>query len=473
MRLCIFEDRADLLEPLSLMRPVFELRCGLTSLADKQRRVVGAAEWGALMRAPLADVFRHQHPQVAVNDADWLGGDDVILVNGRWLPPADAVALPESSCVGMVGDAIAFVVVKKRQATRFTLDELPEWLRHSLDTSPPMDAGGRMIVYPWDLVDRNADEIRRDFGWLKPPGEPSPVRGRVAGGGAIRPLTGPGSPALIGPLGNLWIAPSAQIEPMVVADTRQGPVVIDEEAVITAFTRLEGPCYIGPKTQVHGAKIRAGTSLGPQCRVGGEVEASIIHGYSNKYHEGFLGHSYVGEWVNLGAGTHNSDLRNDYGEVAVVMHGTSIPTGMSKVGCFLGDHTKTGLGTLLNTGTNIGAFCNLLPAGRFAPKYVPSFTSWWNGSLREVFTLEQLLATAEIAMKRRGVALTEAHKALYAWLLDDTQADRRRACAKASSGICAKCRVRIMPAVRHVSAGQDSPGDFFPAARPVPFVPFA
>jgi UDP-N-acetylglucosamine diphosphorylase/glucosamine-1-phosphate N-acetyltransferase len=408
MRLCVYEDRADLLEPLSLTRPVFELRCGLTNLADKQRRAVGADEWGALVRAPLADLFRQQQPKVAVNDADWLSRDDVILVNGRWLPPADTFTVPGSSCVGMVGEAIAFVVVKKQQATRFTLDELPDWLRHSLDTSPPLDVGGRMITYPWDLVDQNADEIRRDFGWLAP----SP---------------GTATPTIMGPLGNLWIAPSAQIEPMVLADTRHGPVVIDEEAVVTAFTRLEGPCYIGPKTQVHGAKIRAGTSLGPQCRVGGEVEASIVHAYSNKYHDGFLGHSYVGEWVNLGAGTHNSDLRNDYGEVAVALHGAPVPTGMSKVGCFLGDHTKTGLGTLLNTGTNVGAFCNLLPAGRFAPKYVPSFTSWWNGSLREVFTLEQLLATAEIAMRRRGVVLTEAHKSLYAWLLDDTAADRRRA----------------------------------------------
>ena len=175
-----------------------------------------------------------------------------------------------------------------------------------------------------------------------------------------------------------------------------------------------------------GAKIRAGTTLGPDCRVGGEVEASILHGYTNKYHEGFLGHSYVGEWVNLGAGTHNSDLRNDYGEVTITVRGQPVRTGCNKVGCFVGDHTKTGLGTLLNTGTNVGAFCNLLPAGRFAPKYVPSFTSWWNGSLREAFTLEQLLTTAEIAMQRRGVTLTDAHKGLYAWLQGDTAAERRR-----------------------------------------------
>jgi len=411
MRLCIFEDRAELLEPLTLTRPVFDLRCGMTTLAEKLLRAFAAKEWGVLIREPLEELFRAQHPDVPVNDGSWLRGDDLMLVNGRWLPPEDSFALPTTSCVGMVEECVAFVFLKKKQAARITFADLPERLRQCMTSSPAQQAGGRMIHYAWDLVDYNADEIRHDFAWLDPMRET-----------ADRPAL-----MVAGPLGQMWIAPSAKIEPMVVADTTHGPVVIDDGAVVTAFTRLEGPCYIGPKSQVHGAKIRGGTSLGPQCRVGGEVEASILHGYANKYHEGFLGHSYVGEWVNLGAGTHNSDLRNDYGEVSVTMHGLPVPTGMNKVGCFLGDHTKTGLGTLLNTGTNVGAFCSLLPAGRFAPKYVPSFTSWWNGSLRENTALEQLLTTAEIAMQRRGVTLTEAHKALYARLLNDTDEERRRA----------------------------------------------
>src|SRR5207302_5357556 len=145
----------------------------------------------------------------------------------------------------------------------------------------------------------------------------------------------------------------------------------------------------------------------PYCRIGGEVECSIVQGHSNKYHDGFLGHSYVGEWVNLGAGTCNSDLRNDYGEVTVTVNGRRVPTGLTKVGCFLGDHTKTGLGTLLNTGSNVGSFCNVLPWG-LAPRYVPSFASWWNGVLRDGATLSALLITAGKVMGRRGCTLTEA-----------------------------------------------------------------
>jgi UDP-N-acetylglucosamine diphosphorylase/glucosamine-1-phosphate N-acetyltransferase len=409
MRLCIFEDRTEQLEPLSLTRPVFNLRCGFTTLAAKQARHVGATVSAVLIRPVLEELYRLQAPGVRVNDmgaADW---GNLLLVNGRWLPPDDRFVPPTAPCVGLVGEAVAYVWLNKSAAICF--DALPELLDQWRSTLPAKSAGGRLINYPWELVEANADEIRRDFAWLKPSKETWERR----------------SLNVTGPLGNLWIASSAQIEPMVLADTRQGPVVIDEHAVISAFTRLEGPCYIGARSQVFGAKIRAGTSIGPHCRVGGEVEASILHGYSNKYHDGFLGHSYVGEWVNLGAGTHNSDLRNDYGEVTVIQRGLNVPTGMSKVGCFLGDHTKTGLGTLLNTGTSVGAFCSLLPAGRFAPKYVPSFTSWWNGSLREAFTRDQLLTTAEIAMARRGVTMTAEHTALYAGLWEDTKEERRQA----------------------------------------------
>jgi UDP-N-acetylglucosamine diphosphorylase/glucosamine-1-phosphate N-acetyltransferase len=405
---CIFEDRAEQLEPLSLTRPVFALRCGMTTLAEKQARHVGATTWGALVRPALDDVYRIESPKVqSVNDAAWLRGDSLLLVNGRWLPPEDAFVAPTTPCVGLVGDVPAYVALPKGTTVRF--EALPELLEKCRQTLATTLAGGRMIGFPWDLVDANASEIQRDFGWLRPTPEPRDA-----------------SLQLMGPHGNLWIAPSARIEPMVVADTTQGPIIIDEHANVSAFTRLEGPCYIGQHARIVGANIRGGTSIGPHCRVGGEVEASILHAYSNKYHDGFLGHSYVGEWVNLGAGTHNSDLRNDYGEVSVTVRGLPMHTGMTKVGCFLGDHTKTGLGTLLNTGSSIGAFCNLLPAGRFAPKYVPSFTSWWNGSLREAFTLDQLLTTAEIAMQRRGVTLTDAHRTLYAELLEETADERRR-----------------------------------------------
>jgi UDP-N-acetylglucosamine diphosphorylase/glucosamine-1-phosphate N-acetyltransferase len=232
---------------------------------------------------------------------------------------------------------------------------------------------------------------------------------------------------VVGPPDGLIIDPTAHIDPLVVADTTSGPVIIDREAVVTAFTRLEGPCYVGPGTHLHSAKVRAGTTLGPGCRIGGEVECSIVQGHSNKYHDGFLGHAYLGEWVNIGAGTNNSDLRNDYGEVVMIVQGRKVPTGLNKVGCFLGDHTKTGLATQLNTGTVAGAFCNILPGPGYAPRHLPSFTSWFKGELIENGSLTQILDTARTVMRRRQKAMSADHALLYRMVFDQTAAERRAA----------------------------------------------
>src|SRR5205807_140210 len=153
---------------------------------------------------------------------------------------------------------------------------------------------------------------------------------------------------------------------------RKGPVMIAHGAVVHSFSYLEGPCYIGPRTQIFGAKLRGGT-LGPECRIGGEVEESIVLGYANKYHDGFLGHSYVGEWANLAAGTSTGDLRFDYRPVSVPIDGAEVSTGRTKVGSLIGDHAKTGLGVLLDCGTALGAFAHVLPTGGYAPRAVPPF----------------------------------------------------------------------------------------------------
>ena len=314
--------------------------------------------------------------------------------------------------VGVVDDTVAYAVLGKEllaDCTPATIDDCLEKWKASLPVRP---AGGRMIRYLWDLVHANADEIGRDFRALGLDRAPAPTELH----------------SVVGSIDQLRIDPTARIDPLVVFDTRSGPVVVEAGAEIHAFSRIEGPCYIGPKSQVLGGKLRGGSSLGPQCRVGGEVETSIFHGHTNKYHDGFLGHGYVGEWVNLGAGTSNSDLRNDYGEVGMTAAGQRVATGQTKVGCFIGDHTKMGLSTLLNTGSNVGVAANLLPSGSLLPKYIPSFASWWNGSLADRTELPALFDTAATVMKRRGKAFTQAHAAVLAACLCS---DRRRAPARA------------------------------------------
>jgi UDP-N-acetylglucosamine diphosphorylase/glucosamine-1-phosphate N-acetyltransferase len=211
---------------------------------------------------------------------------------------------------------------------------------------------------------------------------------------------------------------------MVHIDTSKGPVLIDDRAVVQSFSRIEGPCYIGPESRVLSAHIHGG-SIGPQCRIGGEVEASIIHGYSNKAHEGFLGHSYVGEWVNLAAGTQTSDLRTDYCTIRMTIDGRSIDTGLLKIGSFIGDHTKSSLNTLFNTGSSIGAFGQLIGGGDLLPRFVPSFCRYGRGKLHEQNDLREMFNTAQVMMGRRQREWTEIHAELFFTLFETTAAERR------------------------------------------------
>ena len=395
MRICLFEDRraADL-APLTLTRPASDLLCGLSSLGDKLARHFQASVVGHLVRPLLADVIHARDPSVPVNHPVWLRAAPTVLVNGRWLPPAGRAEAFAEPFIGLCDGEVAFAALDPRRLSAISPTTIDDCLGDWAQALPTREVGGRMIRRPWDLIELNAEQIVRDF-------EP--------GAGHIPPGL-----ALVGPAERLSIDPSAKVDPMVVADTTNGPVVIGPGAVVTAFTRLEGPCAVGAGTHLLGANIRAGTTLGPQCRVGGEVECSIIQGFSNKAHDGFLGHSYVGEWVNLAAGTTTSDLRNDYATISIPMDGIEVPTGRMKVGSFVGDHTKTGLNVLLNCGTAIGAFACILPTGQYAPRDVPSFSRVGPSAVKLNTTApEKLFATADTVMRRRGRELTPALEALY------------------------------------------------------------
>jgi UDP-N-acetylglucosamine diphosphorylase/glucosamine-1-phosphate N-acetyltransferase len=194
------------------------------------------------------------------------------------------------------------------------------------------------------------------------------------------------------------------------------------------FTRIEGPCYVGRKSILLGTKCREGNSIGPVCRVGGEVEESIILGYSNKYHDGFLGHAYVGEWVNLGALTTNSDLKNDYSDVSVTLDGRNpVKTGSTKVGSLIGDHTKTSIGALFNTGAYVGAMSLIMSTGKPLPKFIPSFSYLLDGLVTKGFGKKNLYKTAEVAMGRRQCEWTEADERMWDAVFETTAEVRNAA----------------------------------------------
>lgn len=420
MRVCIYEDRhVRGLEPLTLTRPAGDLLCGLTTLAEKHARHFAATSAGHLCRPEFADLLRSRDPHTPVNDPAWLRGAPTVLVNARWIPPTrsagtakarlwsgSANPFTEGPHLGTVDGEIAYAVLDTRRLQAISPVTLDGCLGDWTQSLPAREVGGTLIVRPWELIELNAEQIRCDF--------ESDLDPTAAG-------FHPTGLSLVGPADRLFIHPTAKIDPMVVADTTNGPVSIGAGAVVQAFTRLEGPCAIGAGSVLLGARVRAGTTIGPQCRVGGEVECSVLLGYVNKYHDGFLGHSYLGEWVNIGAGTHTGDLRCDYRPISVGVNGTEVPTGRTKLGAVIGDHTRTGLNVLLNCGSIVGAFAQILPTGELAPREIAGGTRVGPRGVKALTDTNRLLATVETAMKRRGRQLTPALEAVYRMVATGTR----------------------------------------------------
>jgi UDP-N-acetylglucosamine diphosphorylase/glucosamine-1-phosphate N-acetyltransferase len=206
----------------------------------------------------------------------------------------------------------------------------------------------------------------------------------------------------------------AHVESGVVFDVSRGPVIVEGGVEVRAGTRLEGPLWVGPNARLLGGEIR-GCAIGPRCNVRGEIANSVLLGYANKAHDGFIGHSVIGRWVNLGAGTITSNLKNTYGTVRLDLAGTHIDTGQQFLGSLFGDHAKTAIGTLLSTGTVVGAGANVFDAVR-APKYVPPFA--WGASGKDRMTRDGFLRVVERVLPRRDVTVTPETRALLGRVYD-------------------------------------------------------
>jgi UDP-N-acetylglucosamine diphosphorylase/glucosamine-1-phosphate N-acetyltransferase len=410
LRLVIFEDNeVDRLYPLTLTRPAGELRCGFATLYERIARTTGLPIAGYFVRDYIAPTFRQRANGVPVNAPNVLMGDDVLLVNARLLAIGSQIGAesrdhaiwvaqpPEGSGHPNVGRQLAWLCVSAKTMAPLAdkpIAEVVAALAAKLDAT---EIGVTLVDYLWNLIQHNPTALVQDFAALGKSG----VEGRMHEMAVV-----------VGDRKHLWVAPGATVHPFVAIDVSGGPVVIDEGAEVHPHTRIEGPGYIGKKTIIVGGKIREGCSIGPVCRVGGEVEESIIHGYSNKYHDGFLGHAYVGEWVNLGALTTNSDLKNDYSGVKVYVRGAMVDSEDTKVGSFIGDHTKTSIGTLFNTGTVVGCMVNCVAHGGLMPKFIPSCALVIKGAITRGQRFQDILTTARTAMGRRKREMTEADQAL-------------------------------------------------------------
>ena len=383
VRLFLFDDRhARRWAPFTLTRPAGELLFGCLTLRERAERCFGTPCEGHISRSALRGFDEPgAPPTVGLDDIGTHGTR--ILLSSRAALRLGTVAVPEHASRLIVDGEVAGWVLPDGAALPSEL-----WVRDpdaaTTELGKALEIPGTLLARPWDLVAQNADCIRRDVEALW--GESGEVEGVLrVGDGAIS------------------LGEGAVIERGVYVDTRGGPVRLASGARVEGPARLIGPLFVGAGSRILGGHVGT-SSIGPICLVRGELADSVLLGYVNKAHDGYIGHALLGRWVNLGAYTTNSDLKNNYRPVKVWTPDGDLDTGLLKVGCFLGDHVKTGIGTVLNTGTVLGAGSNVF-GGLMPPSAVPPF-SWGSGSELGDHDQAKFLSTAAHAMSRRGQELT-------------------------------------------------------------------
>ncbi|MBI4364700.1 MAG: hypothetical protein HY568_04650 [Candidatus Latescibacteria bacterium] len=417
MNLCLYEDaEAASFGPLTLLRPIFALRCGIFTLAEKLALAFPESRLCLLVRPHLEEWTRQLYPSAHVGDPP---PEETIFLNGRLCMTDDEVlhflaASPQEATYMAQGTLFAAKVRGERvgHACRHLREGNPE--RAFEDVRFPAEVQGFLARSCADLIRWSPRQILQDSRYLF---EGGVVRGTVDDG--VR-LLKPGA---------IHVARGARVMAGSVINAEGGPVVIRENATVEPLAYVEGPASVGEGSIVRAmARIRSGTSIGPLCRVGGEIAETVFQGYANKQHDGFLGHSFVGEWVNLGANTNTSDLKNTYTNVRTYRTAREYldregqDSGQLLLGVQVGDFTKTGITTSFATGATVGVGCNLFGT-EVMPAYVPSFVWGAPGSFVE-HRIDPMIETALRAMERRQVDLATELDSLLRRAHEETRGDR-------------------------------------------------
>lgn len=413
MQIIVFEDEhVSRLYPLTVGRVAYALSCGSYRLIDWLARL--SAETGV----PLRGVVRSHLQEIQRLDCPQIGPEPptmetpALLVNARVVPSSSAFGTLKQLLEGLETAAIyengslaAALIASGRPAPPPDNDAL-HWIKYLhnsvLDRLPAANLSLPLFVYPHDVVRHNLTIIQEN------------LAARLDAGGYREIGEG------------VFAAEGATLGPYCVTDTTTGPVLLDTDAAVGAYTLLRGPAYLGPKSKVleHSA-IKDAVSLGHTTKIGGEIEASIVEPYTNKQHHGFLGHSYLGSWINLGAGTSNSDLKNTYGPVKMEYRGEQVATGMQFVGCLMGDYAKSAINTGIFTGKTIGC-CSMVYG--FVTTNVPSFVNYARlfGQVTEL-PPEVMVATQQRMFARRNVVQRDCDIALLHAMYDLTRHERQLA----------------------------------------------
>lgn len=356
--------------PFAGIRPIAELRAGIWRIRERWEAAAGT-DAAAILGNHAAGFTEGDEPPIRQPASI----EGPAMIGASWFAPTGAPIMPTEGVRRLV---------HRDETVGWVVPSGDHWSGPH-DKGPGLEVDGLSLHGTYDLLTALEQLLTADCGdFLAAPSEGVP-KGSVVLGDSTQ-----------------LISLGASVEPGVVFDLRHGAVVIDQGSEIRSGTRLEGPLYVGPSTRVLGGFLRASV-FGPECRIHGEISASVFLGFANKSHDGFVGHSIVGQWVNIGAGTTTSNLKNTYGPVRLEVNGLRIETGRLNLGSLIGDHAKTAIGTLLATGTVISAGANVFGPAT-PPKYVPPFA--WGCAGGERMTEDGFLRIAERVMGRRNVTFS-------------------------------------------------------------------
>lgn len=369
------------LMPFTLTRPVADIRVGIWTIREKWEH------WLKQKTFSLTADYLHTKYEAA------LPNEPAIYIHGGLLPEAALV-----KAIQGLGALQVLVSGKKIIAFKSEKHHLNyENFEAIVKGFTPVEflASIRAIEQPWDIFQLNGAALLQDFQW-------------ITAGRKSQPLSETNT--LLGPVENVFLEEGAKVEACIL-NASQGVIYVGKDAEIMEGSVVRGPLALCEHAALKmSTKVYGATTLGPHCKAGGELNNVVLFGYSNKAHDGFLGNSVIGEWCNLGADTNNSNLKNNYSSVDVFNYreGKSTETGLTFCGLFMGDHSKSGINTMFNTGTVVGVSANVF-GGDFLPKFIPSF-SWGGAKWLRTFSFDKSIEVAEKMMERRGLVLSNADR---------------------------------------------------------------
>jgi len=391
MNYILFDDNSwNSLRPLTFTRPVSEIRIGILTITEK---------WNRILEQPCSYFTQpYLQEKYKCNLAE-----ENIFINGSIIPNESLASkiksLPANGAL-FSGQILIAVNLGKKEAQAFSHSE-------SLfqNNKIEYDEAITNIQFPWNIFTLNGKQIEADYELIVKDRKSAPISKTNQIAGAE----------------NIFLEEGAKVE-FSILNASEGYIYIGKDAEIMEGSIVRGSLALCEHSALKmGAKIYGPTTVGPHSKVGGEVNNSVIFGYSNKGHDGFLGNSVLGEWCNLGADTNNSNLKNNYAEVKVWSYDKKsfTKTGLQFCGLIMGDHSKCGINTMFNTGTVVGVSANIFGSG-FPRNFVPCF-SWGGAAGFSVYTLPKVFETAKLVMERRGIPLDDVEKNIITHIFNETE----------------------------------------------------